>query len=379
MTRRLFHQGFACTTVVVMLVAATLGATPAAAQNGTLTGRVIDADRRTTDRDGKPLAGKPRDQTYKSQDPADRTLGLMEATVTLELRGEKPRKFEVLTDAIGEWYKSGLPPGTYDISVRLEWRDPVAGRTNKPVIFTAETKGFVLKPGDKARVPEMEAWSDEARSAGKGAPATKGTVVVQGDPEVQALTAAANTALKAGNDAEALVKVNELIALVEGCFTCYLVKGQIAMRAKDAKTAEEAFLKAVEVDPKSADVHNQLAILLHGQSKFEEAAKHALEATKIQDANPGGADVLSLNNLGLILMDAGKPAEAREAFARVVKINPKHAAAWFKLGLSTYSVSTQEGSTVKAVEAKAPLEEYLKLEPKGEFADVAKALLAAIK
>ena len=62
-----------------------------------------------------------------------------------------------------------------------------------------------------------------------------------------------------------------------------------------------------------------------------------------------------------------------------VKLNPKHATAWFKLGLATYSVSTQEGSTVKAIEAKAPLEEYLKLDPKGEFADVAKALLAAIK
>jgi tetratricopeptide (TPR) repeat protein len=380
MTRRFFHHGFACTTFVVMLVAATYGATPAAAQNGTITGRVIDVDRRTTDRDGKPLAGKPKDPTGKSTNPDDRTLGLMEAQVTLELKGDQPRKWTVITDALGEYYKAGLPPGTYDITVRLEWRDPVQGRTNKLVIFTAETRGFVLKPGDKARAPEMQALTDEARAEGKRAGGGGATaIVVQGDPEVQALSAAANAALKAGNDAEALVKVNALIELLEGCGTCYFIKGQIAFRAKDAKTAEEAFLKAVEIDPKNSDAYNQLAIVYHAQNKFEEAAKYAMEANKIQEASASGPDLISLNNLGIILFDGGKPEEARGVFERVVKLNPKHASAWFRLGLSIYSAASKEGAKMKLTEAKAPLEEYLKLDPKGEFADAAKALLASIK
>lgn len=381
MTRRLFHHGFALTTVLVMVAAATFGASPAAAQNATLTGRVIDADRRTTDRDGKPLAGKPKDPTGKSTDPADRTLGLSEATVTLELKGDAPRKWTVLTDAYGEYYKSGLPPGTYDITVKLEWRDPVQGRTNKPVIFTAEVRNFTIKPGDKVRAPEMNAWSDEARAEGKGRPAAGGVglAAVQGDPEVQALVLAANTALKAGNDALALEKVNALIEMVEGCGPCYFNKGHIGMRTKDLKMAEESFLKAIEVEPKNPDAYNQLAILYHGQKKFDEAVKYATEANKILDATASGADVISLNNLGIILFDGDKPEEAAAAFARVVKLNPKHASAWFRLGLSTFTAASKENPKMKMADAKAPLEEYLKLEPKGEFADAAKALIAAIK
>jgi beta-lactamase class A len=32
--------------------------------------------------------------------------------VTLELKGESPKKFQLLTDANGDRYKAGLPPGT---------------------------------------------------------------------------------------------------------------------------------------------------------------------------------------------------------------------------------------------------------------------------
>jgi Tfp pilus assembly protein PilF len=353
-------------------------ATPAAAQNSTLTGRVVDGDRRTTDRDGKPLNGKPKDPTGKSENPADRTLGLAEATVTIELKGETPRKWTVLTDAYGEYYKSGLPPGTYDITVKLEWRDPVPGRTNKPVIFTSEVRGFVIKPGEKARAPEMNALTEEARAEGKRSSTGGGAIAVQGDPEVQAAVAAANAAIKAGNDADAMIKVNALLELVEGCAPCYFSKGQLAMRAKDAKTAEEAFLKAVEIEPSNADTHNQLAIVFHGQGKFDEAAKHALEANKILESTASGADAISLNNLGLILKDAGRMEEAADAFARVVKVSPTRASAWFNLGLSIYSAANGGSTKVKMIDAKAPLEQYLKLEPKGEYADAAKALLAAI-
>ena len=121
-------------------------AAPAFAQNGTMSGRVVDSDRRTTDRDGKPLAGK--------QSLVDFQIGLSEATVTLEFKGEPAKKFQVLTDANGEWYKSGLPPGTYDISVRREWRDPVAGRATEAGRFPRDgSKASSSSPEKSSRCP----------------------------------------------------------------------------------------------------------------------------------------------------------------------------------------------------------------------------------
>src|SRR5262245_18645417 len=136
-------------------------AAPVFAQNGTIMGRVIDSDRRATDRDGKPLGGKPKDPVN------DPNMGVGEAYVTLELKGDAPKKYQVITDVFGEFYKAGLPPGTYDISVKKEWRDPIQGRATKLVVFVADAQGIVLKPGEKLRIPDLPALTEEARAAGK--------------------------------------------------------------------------------------------------------------------------------------------------------------------------------------------------------------------
>ena len=94
-------------------------------------------------------------------------IGLGDCQVTLTLKGEPPKTFKAITDLNGEFYKAGLPPGTYDISVRLEWRDPDVSRTNKLVIFIATANNVVLKPGDKLKIGDMDALTEEALAAGK--------------------------------------------------------------------------------------------------------------------------------------------------------------------------------------------------------------------
>jgi Flp pilus assembly protein TadD len=352
------------------------GASYAAAQNGTLTGRVTDAERRMTDRDGKPIPpARPKDQS-------DPDLGLPEAVVTLELTGDKPRKFSVIADAFGEWYKSGLPPGTYDISVRREWIDPVAGRATKQVVFIAKMQGVVLKPGEKTRVPNIGALTEEAIAAGRRAPVTSETALPPGttsDPEVAALSQQVNAALKAGNNEEALAKLLELVEKFEGCGPCYVTLGQVHARLKDEKAAEAAYLKSIEIDPKNPDPYNQLAVIYHARSEFEPAAKMAMEANKLLDASAAGSDPVSLMNLGTILFDAGRVEESADTYQRVVKLNPSHAMAQFRLGLAIFSAASSGTSKYKLTDAKAPLEAYLKLEPKGVNAQSAKELLAAIK
>jgi tetratricopeptide (TPR) repeat protein len=377
--------------VVGALAAVLVGrAAPAFAQSGTMTGRVIDAESRTTDREGKPLSGKPKD-------PKDPNLGISEGMVTLELKGASPKKFQAVTDAFGEFYKSGLPPGTYDISVRLEWRDPVPGRHSAMVIFTAEAKDVVLKPGEKLRVPDMAAYTDEARAAGKGAAPPAGAAPSNASnaeaaaankraAELEGMLKDANAAMTAGKYEDAITMFTNFAdkQAEKGakCAACYVKVGEAQLHLAQLDKAEAAFLKAIEVDPALRDPYMQLASLYNGQRKFDEAAKMSAKANELASAGGGaagggGGDIASLYNAGIIDWNAGKYEEARADFSKAVKLDPKHANSQYYLGMAIFNLASSGKATMS--DAKAPLQEYLKLAPTGEFAEVAKAILATIK
>lgn len=377
MTRQSFRLLMASSLAFVAMA----WAAPAFAQNGTMTGRVLDSDRRTTDRDNKPIAGK--------QSTVDFQLGLNEATVTLDFKGEPAKQFQIITDAYGEWYKSGLPPGTYDISVRREWRDPVPGRVpgNKPVIFLAKKEGVVLKPGEKLKVPDMGALVEEKFKAGVKPPVVSNLSSAEAEAankkaaELEAMLKDANAAQAAGKHEDAVRMFSEFAKKQEekgdACGACYLKIGESQLKLKDEAKAEAAFLKAIEVNPKLADSYQQLAALYNGQKKFTEAAAMSKKASEFASGSAAGGDATTSFNQGVILWNAGDAEAARAEFLKAVQLDPKHAKAQYHLGLTTFSLAAT--GKVKMIDAKAPLEAYLKLDPTGEFADVAKALLTQIK
>jgi len=358
-------------------------AAPAWAQNGTINGRVVDSDRRATDRDGKPLGGKPKDLK-------DNAMGVGEAYVTFELKGDAPKKFQTLTDAFGEFYKAGLPPGTYDITVKKEWRDPIQGRSpgNKPVVFVAEATGVVLKPGEKLRVPDLGALTEEARAAGRKAPAVSNlsandaAAANKKTAELEALLKDAIAAATAGKHEEAITMFTNFAAKQEEkgdkCPACFVKIGESQVKLNQLDKAEASFLKAIEMDPKAPDPYNQLASIYNGQRKFEEAAKMSTKANELAAAaGAAGGDAQSVYNAGIINWNAGKYPEARDEFARAVKLDPKFANAQYYLGMAIFNLASSNKATM--ADAKAPFQEYLKLAPTGEFAEVAKAILATIK
>ena len=377
MTRRMVRMLWAG-SVAVLLVG---WAAPALAQNGTMSGRVLDSDRRTTDRNGKPLAGK--------QSPVDFQLGLSEATVTLELKAEPARKFQVITDAYGEWYKSGLPPGTYDISVRREWRDPDSSRATKLIVFIATASGVVLKPGEKLKVPDMSALTEEALASGKKPPVVSNLSNAEAEAankraaENEAMLKEANAAAAAGKHEEAIAQftafAEKLAEKDQICALCYVKIGESQVKLGALDKAEAAFLKAIELDANLAAPYSQLADIYNGQRKFDEAAKMSDKAAALSGAGGagGGGDATTTYNRGIINWNAGKYDEAKADFAKAVQMDPKMANAQYYLAMTIFNLaSTGKGAVA---DAKAPFQEYLKLAPTGEFAEVAKAILATIK
>ena len=101
------------------------------------------------------------------------------------------------------------------------------------------------------------------------------------------------------------------------------------------------------------------------------------KASEFANATAGGGNAITSFNQGVILWNGGAVEEARAEFLKAVALDPKMAKAQYHLGLTTFSLAAT--GKVKMIDAKGPLEEYLKLEPKGEYADAAKGLLATIK
>lgn len=362
-------------------------AKPAQAQNGSMSGRVVDSERRTLSRDNKPLAGH--------QSPTDFMIALSEAIVTLEFKGTPSKKFTVITDLDGLWYKSGLAPGDYEVSVRREWIDPDQSRTpdRKPVVFIVAPQTITLKPGDKMKLPDMHALTEAAIAAGHRPPSAASApppgmsnaeidAANKRNSELNGLLKDANALFDSGKYEDSIAKylavAQKLEGSDQGCARCYVKVGEAYMKLKNTAEAEKAFVKALDVDEKLAEAYNQLASLYNGQGKLEDAARMTAKANELAPVTAtGGGDPIALYNAGVIAWNAGKAAEARDAFAKVVRVDPKNAKAQYYLGLSTFSAAS--GGDGKLTDAKGPLQEYLRLEPAGEFAETAKAILATIK
>lgn len=311
-------------------------AAPAFAQNGTLKGKVVTEG-------GQAAAA---------------------VEVVLELTGDTPRTIRTITDKFGEWIRPGVPVGgTWKITAK---KDKDLGEVT-----------VTVKSGDN-KVPDIILLTPETRASGKKVVSeAEAAKVNKHAEEVANLTKEVNAAVEAGRYDEALAKLKTLDEKLEKCVPCVMKMAEVYNRMKDDVNTEAMVRKAMEYDPADPDPHRQLANLYNNQKKFDEAAKASAKAGELAAAKGGGTDATSLLNQGIIFWNAGKYPEAKAEFEKAVKADPKKAEAQYRLGLAIYNVAASgQGSLA---DAKGPLNEYLKLDPKGEFAEIAKALLASIK
>ena len=102
--------------------------------------------------------------------------------------------------------------------------------------------------------------------------------------------------------------------------------GKVLLEQGRTAEAIEHFQKAVEIDPDCAEAHNNLGILLAAQGQTAQAIKHYQIAIKL---NPDRAEVY--NNLGNVLATQGRTAEAIEHFQKALEIEPYYAKAHHNL------------------------------------------------
>lgn len=305
----------------VMLVLAV----PASAQTGGLRGKVVDAA-------GKPVEG---------------------ATVTIESKGVT-RKLTVKTNKKGEFIQIGLYPGEYKISAEKDGKVAVADN-------------FRVALGDPS-VLDLQLSAGVAQNSAEQQKRMS---------ELQAAFDAGVAASKAQNFDEAIAEFQKAATIAPNCHDCYYNIGYAYFQKKDFQNAEAAYKKATEVKPDYAEAWNALANVYNVQGKLDEALAASNKAAELSGgaagaAGGGGGSAAALYNQGVILWNQQKYAEAKDKFEAATKVDPKHAEAHYRLGMSYVNL----GEMAKAVTA---FENYLAAAPTGEHAEEVKQFIAAMK
>ena len=150
------------------------------------------------------------------------------------------------------------------------------------------------------------------------APAWKQTkyatiLIHRGEPHAQALRAAVQLE-EQGKFALAAQTYREILEKDPRSHLAWTNLGNAEMRMGRRLAAEEAFRKALEIDPQSADTLNNLAWLLYEEKRIEEAEPIARQAaiTKAPDA------WMRLDTLARILAARGNCEEAAMTFRQAI-------------------------------------------------------------
>src|SRR3546814_2253079 len=80
-----------------------------------------------------------------------------------------------------------------------------------------------------------------------------------------------------------------------------------------AESAAHYYRRALALDPRYADAHNNLAILLESRGRFEEAAAHLEKAIALRPDSPS-----AYGNRGNLLRRQGRLVEAEESYRRAI-------------------------------------------------------------
>lgn len=324
MTRRFSALALAAGLCAAALVVA---ATPAYAQLGSLTGKVVDE------------AGKP----------------VPDAEVSLDFTGEMNLHFKVKTDKNGTWTRAGL------VAVGGRWTITAKKGNLSGVIPNVEVALGGAKPVD-----------DIVIRAGGATSSADDDALRKKNAEAKKVLDEANAALAANNYDLAISKLTEATTKIDKCKDCYVGLGDVYVKQSNPEKAEEAYKQAIAIDDSTVEAYEGLAIVYNTQKKLDQAAAATTKAMELRSAKGGPVDPMAAYNAGVVFWNQNKFPEAKAQFQKAVQAKPDMADAQYYLGMCLLN----EGNTA---DAKTALQAYMKLAPTGANAPTAKAILDEMK
>jgi DNA-binding transcriptional MerR regulator len=127
--------------------------------------------------------------------------------------------------------------------------------------------------------------------------------------------------------------------------------------------AEEAYHRAIHLDPRLANAYTNLGNLRYRAGSPEDAMILYAKAIEVDAGQPEAH-----YNLGFLEFEAGNLARARECFEKSIVLDPTFADAHFNLAMTLYRMDAAQG-------AREHWRRYLALDPEGPWAEIARKRL----
>jgi Tfp pilus assembly protein PilF len=324
--------------------------------------------------------------------------GLQNAVIKIE-RLDIKGNWKTKTNKKGDWIYSGMPvPGQFRITcevdgktadvvngVRSQMGDPV--EINFDLYKIAQKQAAMEKAAQTGQIsqeiardmtPEQKAALEKQmkeRSAQMAKNKALNDAFNAGMAALQAkdYQTSVDSFIKAGEiDPKQYAVWANMAAAYEGLATT-----KAGPERDEALTkACEAYVKALEIKPDEAGIHNNYGLALVKLKKLDEAKAELAKAAQL---DPPGAGKYYFN-LGAVMVNTGQNDAALDAFKQAVAADPNYADAWYYIGnvLSGKMSMDKDGKPIPPEGMREALEKYLALRPDGPHADAAKGLLSVI-
>ena len=360
--------------LIAMLL--TLVATLAVAQivGGTIRGKIMDED-------GQPMAN---------------------AIVRFQ-NSDTGRKYDLKTNAKGEYIQVGMALGTYDCLLLGPDGKPIfalhkiSPDPNNDLVIDIDLK----KERERSQGPQ----SAPPVQQGKGLPpppAGSSEAKAQPVPSKEAIAKveqenakirSLNQMIQQAEAAKASNNLDQSIALMQQAtaqapdkellWTKLAEYTSSAGKWADAIEPHQKAIALIEAQPPEkqnkaqlAALHNNLGQAYGKTGKPQEAIKEYSTAAQV---NPTSAAQYYFN-LGAVLTNTGHGEEANAAFDKAIAADPNYAEAYYQKGINLLGKATigKDGKMTAPDGTAEALNKYLQLAPTGRYAEGAKQLLASI-
>lgn len=312
-------------------------------------------------------------------------------------RTDVKANYKVSTDKKGHYYYGGLAIGTYNVTLEVDGKD-VDQATVRTTLGDPKEVPFDLKQiearnaagaagGGAAAAPaEQERGMTAAQKAEFEKQKKENEAAMQKNKALNDAFNVAREAQTAKNyDAaiDAFTKASEMDPnqhVVWGNMADSYAARAATKTGADATAdytkSAEAYQKAIIIKPDDAAYHNNYALVLAKNKKFEEAQS---ELTKAAQLDPQQAGKYYFN-LGAVYVNTGQNDPAAEAFKKALELDPNYAEAYYQLGLTLFAkaTTTADGKIVPPPGTAEAFNKYLEVAPTGPNADGAKAMLEAM-
>ena len=265
---------------------------------------------------------------------------LKDVKVTLVSTRTETLSFELKTDEKGQFYKSGIIPGIYKLTLEKEGYIPQGGSIR---ILLNETSRLEL---------ELEPFESPGSTTGQA---------------VKNAAARGLELVSAGKYEEAIIKFTEVIDQAPLNPIPYFYRGLSNERSEKYEEALEDYRKATELKSDFVMPYKRSGIIWAKQGNFEKA----IEFYK-KSLNSGDQDSVTHYNYGASLINLGKKEEARSIFETLIDQDPDYSDAYYQLGIIYLSA----GETDRAIEL---LETFIAKDPENNKAPQTREILKTLK